>query len=360
MRRTSVDGSDRPSVGVARLRRALRGRRRPLCRARAGARSRRATRSTCSRRLVDENVKVRDDLLDVKELERVNRDGLEQWTPVLKAAFPIPRRRARGRARQAPREHTGAHAGRVHARGAPRRARPPERRSARRPASTSDGERYTIGGCMTELTSAADRRRETRTVAVESEDPGCRAGDPPRPRPGRPPERQLPPRPEGARGLRRPPVRGHRRRHELRQVPRRRACGRRHVAHGRRPRGRVRASARASTKRRARRGADRTDARRRSRAWSRRRAASASRRSPPSAPQGFGSRRTAPSSSMPVRDRSGIAIEVVRGEEEAGSPIWRSSRASGSRPARSWSSTPGAAARSSPSARRGASRSGSA
>ena len=41
-------------------------------------------------RLVDENVKVRDDLLDVKELERVNRDGLEQWTPVLKASFPIP------------------------------------------------------------------------------------------------------------------------------------------------------------------------------------------------------------------------------------------------------------------------------
>src|SRR3954467_12129796 len=41
-------------------------------------------------RAVDENVKVRDDLLDVKELERVDRDGLEQWTPVLKASFPIP------------------------------------------------------------------------------------------------------------------------------------------------------------------------------------------------------------------------------------------------------------------------------
>src|SRR6476661_6316120 len=40
-------------------------------------------------RHVDENVKVRDDLLDVKELERVDRDGLEQWTPVLKASFPI-------------------------------------------------------------------------------------------------------------------------------------------------------------------------------------------------------------------------------------------------------------------------------
>src|SRR3954452_14176317 len=40
-------------------------------------------------RLADENVKVRDDLLDVKELERVNRDGLEQWTPVLKTGFPV-------------------------------------------------------------------------------------------------------------------------------------------------------------------------------------------------------------------------------------------------------------------------------
>src|SRR5262249_34293235 len=38
----------------------------------------------------DENVKIRDDLLDVKTLEHVNDEGLEQWIPVLKAEFPVP------------------------------------------------------------------------------------------------------------------------------------------------------------------------------------------------------------------------------------------------------------------------------
>lgn len=37
----------------------------------------------------DENVKVRDDLLDIKQLQEVNGDGLEQWYPVMKAGFPI-------------------------------------------------------------------------------------------------------------------------------------------------------------------------------------------------------------------------------------------------------------------------------
>ncbi|MBL3540196.1 hypothetical protein [Aminivibrio sp.] len=37
----------------------------------------------------DENVKVRDDLLDIKSLQEVNADGLEQWFPVLKAGFPV-------------------------------------------------------------------------------------------------------------------------------------------------------------------------------------------------------------------------------------------------------------------------------
>src|SRR4029453_7408748 len=38
---------------------------------------------------VDENVKVRDGLLDVKQLEHVNPDGLEQWVPVMKEPFPL-------------------------------------------------------------------------------------------------------------------------------------------------------------------------------------------------------------------------------------------------------------------------------
>ena len=37
-----------------------------------------------------DNVKVRDALMDIKVLREVNADGLEQWTPVMKASFPLP------------------------------------------------------------------------------------------------------------------------------------------------------------------------------------------------------------------------------------------------------------------------------
>jgi exopolyphosphatase/guanosine-5'-triphosphate,3'-diphosphate pyrophosphatase len=37
----------------------------------------------------DASVKIRDGLMDVKRLEAVNADGLEQWRPVLKGAFPL-------------------------------------------------------------------------------------------------------------------------------------------------------------------------------------------------------------------------------------------------------------------------------
>ncbi len=42
-----------------------------------------------------DNVKVRDALMDIKVLRAVNEDGLEQWTPVMKAEFPLPRPRRR-------------------------------------------------------------------------------------------------------------------------------------------------------------------------------------------------------------------------------------------------------------------------
>lgn len=37
----------------------------------------------------DENVKIRFDVVDVKSLQNVNGDKLEQWLPVLKTGFPI-------------------------------------------------------------------------------------------------------------------------------------------------------------------------------------------------------------------------------------------------------------------------------
>ena len=35
-------------------------------------------------------MKVRDALMDIKVLREVDENGLEQWTPVMKAEFPIP------------------------------------------------------------------------------------------------------------------------------------------------------------------------------------------------------------------------------------------------------------------------------
>jgi exopolyphosphatase/guanosine-5'-triphosphate,3'-diphosphate pyrophosphatase len=41
-------------------------------------------------RVSGNNVKVRDGLLDIKQLENVNDDTLEQWMPVMKVGFPCP------------------------------------------------------------------------------------------------------------------------------------------------------------------------------------------------------------------------------------------------------------------------------
>jgi len=38
-----------------------------------------------------DNVKVRDDLMDIKVLQETDANGLQRWTPVMKAAFPFGR-----------------------------------------------------------------------------------------------------------------------------------------------------------------------------------------------------------------------------------------------------------------------------
>ncbi len=37
-----------------------------------------------------DNTKVRDDLMDIKTLQQVNEDKLEQWLPIMKGTFPLP------------------------------------------------------------------------------------------------------------------------------------------------------------------------------------------------------------------------------------------------------------------------------
>ena len=117
----------------------------------------------------DASVKVRDGLMDVKHLQAVDDDGLEQWVPVLKGAFPL----------------TAAEVDVVLA--TLRADTPPLDRG---PYTLEDfvGEvvrpggvlavgvhkrraRYTVGGCMAELSEVRADGASTRTIAVESEDP---------------------------------------------------------------------------------------------------------------------------------------------------------------------------------------------
>ena len=113
----------------------------------------------------DASVKVRAGRLDVKQLEAVRDDGLEQWRPVLKAAFPLsasevrlvlaalnaagPRPRGADSAAELAASSPELHALRVHKRRA----------------------HYTVGSCLAELTTLKTARGATSTVAVESPEP---------------------------------------------------------------------------------------------------------------------------------------------------------------------------------------------
>lgn len=116
-----------------------------------------------------DNVKVRADLMDIKVLREVNADGLEQWTPVMKAGFPLPSADvdrvfgalrlpvpALSRASYTFDEFVEAFA---RPGGAIRAVNVHKRRT-----------RYTVGGCTAELSEVVANGRPTRTVAVESTD----------------------------------------------------------------------------------------------------------------------------------------------------------------------------------------------
>ena len=117
-----------------------------------------------------ENVKIRDRLMDIKRLQQVNADRLEQWKPVLKAAFPLP----------------AALVGQVFdALGVPAPAlargtytldqlieelvKPDGR--LRTLAVHKKRVQYRVGGCLGEVTEVVADGKGIRTVAIESEDP---------------------------------------------------------------------------------------------------------------------------------------------------------------------------------------------
>jgi exopolyphosphatase/guanosine-5'-triphosphate,3'-diphosphate pyrophosphatase len=120
--------------------------------------------------VLDRSMKVRDGKLDIKTLEDVNEGGLEQWRPVIKASLPLSREDIRRVSAvlgtMVPEWHRGGlsledlleelsreslhlvpvavHKKRLH---------------------------FTLGGCRAEVTDVHTQSNQTRTLALESEDP---------------------------------------------------------------------------------------------------------------------------------------------------------------------------------------------
>jgi exopolyphosphatase/guanosine-5'-triphosphate,3'-diphosphate pyrophosphatase len=115
------------------------------------------------------NVKVRDDLLDIKVLEEVDADGLERWMPVMKAGFPLSAADAAtvldALGIAVPRIDSDAYSLDQLLNeliGTDTAVRVVEVHKERT--------RYSVGGSMTELTDVIVDGQPTRTIAVESED----------------------------------------------------------------------------------------------------------------------------------------------------------------------------------------------
>jgi len=116
-----------------------------------------------------DNVKVRADLMDIKVLQQVNADGLEQWTPVMKAGFPLPAGEVTRvfESLQLPLPALTRTSYTLDAfieafaqpGGAIRKVDVHKRRV-----------RYAIGGCTAELSEVVANGKPTRTLAVESTD----------------------------------------------------------------------------------------------------------------------------------------------------------------------------------------------
>ena len=115
-----------------------------------------------------DNVKIRDDLLDIKELQEVDADGLQRWTPVLKAAFPLSAEDAAAALEALGLGHVIAASpltleALLEAHGVPAGPVRPIRVHKHRV-------RYRVGGCLAELSDIEVEGHTTRTVAVEGED----------------------------------------------------------------------------------------------------------------------------------------------------------------------------------------------
>ncbi len=118
----------------------------------------------------DASLKVRGGLLDVKRLERVDHDGLEQWMPVAKGEFPLG-------ADKVTRLEEALHVPvQVLARAEYTLGQFVDEVVGSSPELVTVAVRkhrvhYTVGGAMVELSELRTDHGAARTIAVESEDP---------------------------------------------------------------------------------------------------------------------------------------------------------------------------------------------
>lgn len=114
------------------------------------------------------NVKVRFDLIDIKILKVVDEHGLQQWTPVMKARFPLagPELEPVFAALEVPLprfDRASYTLDQFLSELAPTAGIRPVTVIKRRV-------RYTVGGCTSEVTHLTADGRPIRTIAIESED----------------------------------------------------------------------------------------------------------------------------------------------------------------------------------------------
>lgn len=119
--------------------------------------------------VTDANVKVRDALMDIKTFEETGPMGLERWRPVLKATFPLPEDAVRSvcAALGVPVPPVAGEAMSLD-----RLEGELGRRGVRAVAVHKRRVRYTINGCMSEMTEVVADGKPVRSVAIESEDAG--------------------------------------------------------------------------------------------------------------------------------------------------------------------------------------------
>jgi exopolyphosphatase / guanosine-5'-triphosphate,3'-diphosphate pyrophosphatase len=118
----------------------------------------------------DASVKVRDGLLDVKRLLRVSDEGLEQWMPVAKDPFPVAA--AELRASLATLALDVPLARGTYTIDAVLDEVVTSSPDLDAVETHKTRRRYTLAGCMAELTDVHAEGRHVRTIAVESEDHG--------------------------------------------------------------------------------------------------------------------------------------------------------------------------------------------